>query len=84
MSPWGCIELPPDITPRVRINPRGTCVTLIPATDVLGIQIPDVTVCVQDVEISIGYLFGQDMTAWTVRTGLVLIAFTLWRILVRR
>jgi hypothetical protein len=83
-TPWGCIELPPDVTPRVRINPRGTCVTLIPATDVLGVQIPDVTICVQDVEISVGYLFGQDMTAWTVRAGLILIAFTLWRILVRR
>jgi hypothetical protein len=83
-TPWGCIELPPDVVPRVRINPRGTCVTLIPATDVLGVQIPDVTVCVQDVEISVGYLFGQDMTAWTVRAGLILIAFTLWRILVRR
>jgi hypothetical protein len=83
-TPWGCIELPPDVTPRVRINPRGTCVTLIPATDVLGVQIPDVTVCVQDVEISVGYLFGQDITAWTVRAGLILIAFTLWRILIRR
>jgi hypothetical protein len=83
-TPWGCIELPPDVTPRVRINPRGTCVTLIPSTDVLGVQVPDVTICVQDVEITVGYLFGQDITAWTVRTGLILIAFTLWRILVRR
>jgi hypothetical protein len=57
---------------------------LIPATDVLGVQVPDVTICVQNVDISVGYLFGQDMTAWTVRAGLILIAFTLWRILVRR
>jgi hypothetical protein len=83
-TPWGCIELPPDVTPRVRINPRGTCVTLIPATDVLGVQVPDVTICVQDVEVSVGYLFGQDITAWMMRAGLILIAFTLWRILVRR
>lgn len=83
-TPWGCIELPPDIVPRVRINPRGTCVTLIPATDVLGVQVPDVTVCVQGVEITLGYFMGQDMTSWVARIGLLFIGFTLWRVLVRR
>jgi hypothetical protein len=83
-TPWGCIELPPDVTPRVRPFPGGTCVTLIPATDIRGVQIPEVTICVQQIEVIVGYLFGYDVTAWLMRTVTLLIAVTLWRVIVRR
>jgi hypothetical protein len=83
-TPWGCIELPPDITPRVRPYPGGTCVTLIPATDVRGVQIPEVTICTQQIEVVVGYLFGYDITSWLVRTITLLIAVTFWRVLIRR
>lgn len=85
-TPWGCIEIPPWVPPAVNIEPSGSCVVLVPPTNIQGVQVPEVKICSRRVSVQFGtgQVLGYDLGDLMMISFMLLLAITLWRVLIRR